>query len=135
MFSQAGGMERARALPKIKDADKESLFGYVYAVSGPGELGFLIENTRWVSFDIKFTRQGFENAGWHRKACWAIQYAFTKPSLVNLISKDTNLVFYLSVYPLLNTLQTRDYDIIFDFCVDSASLATSFKKWNIIMTW
>ena len=21
-----------------------------------------IENTRWVSFDIKFTRQGFENA-------------------------------------------------------------------------
>ena len=24
-----------------------------------------IENTRWVSFDIKFTRQGFENACWH----------------------------------------------------------------------
>ena len=35
-------MERARALPKIKDADKESLFGYVYAVSGPGELVSLI---------------------------------------------------------------------------------------------
>ena len=43
-------------------------------------------------------------------------------------------VFYLSVYPLLNTLQTSDYDVIFDFCVDSASLATSFKKCNVIMT-
>ena len=57
-----------------------------------------------------------------------IQHAFSKPSLVNLISKDTNLVFYLSVYPLLNTLQTSVYDVIFHFCVDSASLATSFKN-------
>ena len=32
----------------------------------------------------------------------AIQHAFSKPSLVNLISKDTNLVFYLSVYPLFH---------------------------------
>ena len=94
-----------------------------------------IENTRWVSFDIKFTRQGFENACWHREACRAIQHAFSKPSLVNLISKDANLVFYLSVYPLLNTLQTSDYDVIFDFCVDSASLAMSFKKCYVIMTW
>ena len=57
-----------------------------------------------------------------------------KAELVNLISKDTNLVFYLSVKSLLNTLQTNDYDVIFDFCVDSASLATSFKKSNVIMT-
>ena len=28
-----------------------------------------IEDTRWVSLDIKFTRQGFENACWHREAC------------------------------------------------------------------
>ena len=49
-----------------------------------------IVNTRSVSsFDIKFTRQGLENA---------IQHAFSKPSLVNLISKDGNLVFYLSAY-------------------------------------
>ena len=41
-----------------------------------------------------------------------IQHAISKPSLVNLISKDANLVFYLSVYPLLNTLQTSDYDVI-----------------------
>ena len=94
-----------------------------------------IENTRFVSFDIKFTRQGFENACWHREACRAIQQAFSKPSLVNLISKDTKLVFYLSVFPLLTTLQTSDYDVIFDFCVDSASLATSLKKCNVIMTW
>ena len=39
--------------------------------------------------------------------------AFSKPSLVNLISKDANLVFYLSVYPLLNTLKTSDYDVFF----------------------
>ena len=94
-----------------------------------------IENTRWGSFDIKFTRQGFENACWHREACRAIQHAFSKPSLVNLISKDANLVFYLSGNPLLNTLQTSDYDVFFDFCVVSASLATLFKKCNVIMTW
>ena len=63
-----------------------------------------------------------------------IQQAFSKPSLVNLISKVANLVFYLSVYPLLNILQTSDYDVMFDFCIDSASLATSFKKCNVIMT-
>ena len=78
-----------------------------------GSVGQYIENTRWVSFDIKFTRQDFENACWHREACRAIQHAFSKPSLVNLISKDANLVFYLSVYPLLNTLQTSDYGVIF----------------------
>ena len=63
-----------------------------------------------------------------------IQHAFSKLSLVNLISKDANLVFYLSVYPLLNALQTSHYDVIFEVCVDSASLATSFKKCNVIMT-
>ena len=71
-----------------------------------------IENSRFTSFDIKLTTQGFENACWHREACRAIQHAFSKPSLVNLISKYTNLVFYLSV-----TLQTSDYDVIFVFCL------------------
>ena len=32
------------------------------------------------------------------EACQAIQHALLKPSLVNLISKDPNLVFYLLVY-------------------------------------
>ncbi|KAJ8315964.1 hypothetical protein KUTeg_005978 [Tegillarca granosa] len=31
----AGGMERARIIPKIMESEKESLFGYVYGVSGP----------------------------------------------------------------------------------------------------
>ena len=30
-------MEAANKLPKIKDQEKESTFGYVFAVSGPGE--------------------------------------------------------------------------------------------------
>ena len=63
-----------------------------------------------------------------------IQHAFSWPGLVNMISKDANLVFDLSVYPLLNTLQTSDYDVIFLFRVDSASIATSLKKCNVIMT-
>ena len=48
------------------------------------------------------------------------------------IKRRANLVFYLSVYPLFNTLQTNDYDVIFDVCVNS--IATSFKKCNVIMT-
>ena len=39
-----------------------------------------------------------------------IQHAFSKPSLVNLISKDANLVFYLSVYPLFHS-SNCDYEI------------------------
>ena len=35
-------MERTKALPKIRDADKESMFGYVYAVSGPGRVQHLL---------------------------------------------------------------------------------------------
>ena len=34
----------------------------------------------------------------------------------------------------LPIVETSDYDVIFDFCVNSASLATSFKKCNVIMT-
>ena len=32
------------------------------------------------------------------------------------------------------SLQTSDYDVVFDLYVDSVSLATSFKKCNVIMT-
>ena len=62
-----------------------------------------------------------------------IQLPFSKLSLVNLISKEAKMIFYLS-FTNCFMLQTRDYDIIFDFCVDSASFATSFKKCNVIMT-
>ena len=30
-------MENAQRLPKIRDSEKESEYGYVYAVSGPGK--------------------------------------------------------------------------------------------------
>ena len=59
--------------------------------------------------------------------------AFSKPSLVNLISKDANLVFLLSDTHWF-TLQTSDYEVIIDFSVDLASLATLFKKCNVTMT-
>ena len=55
----------------------------------------------------------------NREACRAIQHAFSKPSLVNLISKDVNLVFYLSVYKLVHSSNYSDYDIIIVFHVDS----------------
>ena len=44
---------------------------------------------------------------------------------------------WYSIYQFTHyfTLQTSDYDVIFDVCVDLASLATSFKKCNVIMTW
>ena len=29
-------MDRANNLPKIQDEERESMFGYVYGVSGPG---------------------------------------------------------------------------------------------------
>ena len=46
-------MERTRALPKIRDADKESMFGYVYAVSGPGMVEILnILNFNSLTFKI-----------------------------------------------------------------------------------
>ena len=48
-------------------------------------------------------------------------------------SRVTNLKktrTWYSIYQFTHcfTLQTRDYDVNFDFCVDSASLVTSFKK-------
>ena len=87
-----------------------------------------------MSFDIKFTRQGFENGCRIARLCRAIRHAFSKPCLVNLISKDVNLVLYLiNQSTRWFTLQTREYDIIINFCVDSASLATLFKKCNVIM--
>ena len=41
-----------------------------------------IENTGWVSFDIKFTRQGFENACWHREACDQLDIKRRKPGIL-----------------------------------------------------
>ena len=75
-----------------------------------------------MSFDIKLR---FENA---------CRTMFSKLSLVNLISKDTHLVFYISVYKLVYTLNTSVYDVINDFPVDSTPSMTFFKKWNVTLT-
>ena len=56
----------------------------------------------------------------------AIQHAFSKPCLINLISKDTNLVFYLSIGSLLK-LAIMKYNFI-NFHVDSMSLMMSSKS-------
>ena len=53
-------------------------------------------NTRFVFFDIKFTRLCFKNTCWIPQQASRCQQAFSKPCLVNLISKDTHLVF--SIY-------------------------------------
>lgn len=36
LILQAGGMDRAKQLPKLRDNENEYLLGYVFAVSGPG---------------------------------------------------------------------------------------------------
>ena len=36
--SCVGATMSSQALPKVADAEKESLYGYVFGVSGPGEL-------------------------------------------------------------------------------------------------
>ena len=50
-----------------------------------------------------------------------------KPGKIDIKRHDP--VLYLPVYPLFHS-----NDVMFDFCVDSASLTTSFKKCNVIMT-
>ena len=59
-------------------------------------------------FDIKFTRQSFENTCWHHEACRAIQRAFWKPS------NQKTLTWY-SIYQFTHcfTLQTGDNYVIF----------------------
>ena len=91
------------------------------------------ENTRWVSSDIQFTRQGFENVRWHHEACQVIQQAFSKPSLVNLISKEWTCY---SIYQLTHCWTLFKLAIItyFLFLCWKASLATLFKKCNVSAT-
>ena len=98
-----------------------------------------IENTRWVSFDIKFTRQGFEVACWHREACRAIglentrlvsfDIKFARQGFENACwHREANQVFYLSVYPLLNTLRTSDYDVFFLFLCGFSVISDVIQK-------
>ena len=49
----------------------------------------------FVSFDIQFTRLGVENACCIDRPASQCQQAFSKPCQVNLISKETHLVFFI----------------------------------------
>ena len=68
-----------------------------------------------------------------RVACRAIRHAFSLAEPGKLDIKDANLVFFnlkvyeLSVYKLIFTVQTIDYDVGINFRVNSMSLTTSFK--------
>ena len=55
-----------------------------------------------------------------------------EPGKLDIKRREPGILF-ISL-PIVDTLLTSDYDVIFDFCVDSASLAMSFKKCNVIMT-
>ena len=54
----------------------------------------------------------------------------TEPGKLDIKRREPGILFInLSIVE-----HSSNYDVIFDFCVDSASLATSFKKCNAIMT-
>ena len=79
-------------------------------------------------FDIKFTRE-LNSRGLPSDSTCVL-----KAELGKLIHQKTRT--WYSVYRFTHrfTLQTSDYDVNFDFCVVSASLAMSFKKCNVIMS-
>ena len=96
-----------------------------------------IENSRIVSFDINFTRLGFENACWiahqcrivFENACWIAWLVRdwtcileAEPGKLYIKTQNWTVTFYLSVYP---SLQIGNYDLIIIFHIDSTS---SFKK-------
>ena len=86
-----------------------------------------------MSFDIKFTRQGLrtlvDTASLPSDSTCVLK---AKPGKLDI--KKTRTWYSIYQFNLCFILQTSGKDIIFDFCVDSASLATSFKKCNVIMT-
>ena len=55
-----------------------------------------------------------------------------EPGKLDIKRREPGILF-ISL-PIVEHLQTSNYDVLFYFCVDSASLATSFKKCNVIMT-
>ena len=83
-----------------------------------------------MSFDIKFLISSLPGKALRTFVDIArlARQAFSNLSLVNLISKVANLVFYLSAYTSWFTLETSKYDVMIDFCVNSASLVVSLKS-------
>ena len=42
-----------------------------------------------------------------------------EPGKLDIKTREPGILFIGLYYPLLNTLQTSDHGVIFDFCVDS----------------
>ena len=55
-----------------------------------------------------------------------------KPGKLDI--KRRKPVFYFISFTSCFTVQTSDYDVIIDFCVNSMSSTRSFKKCNVMMT-
>ena len=57
-----------------------------------------------------------------------------EPGKLDMKRPEPGILYITCSLPSWFTLQTSKYDVMIDYCVDSASLATSFKKCNVIMT-
>ena len=81
-----------------------------------------------VSFDIKFTIKALRTLIGSRglPSDWTCVLE-AEPGKLDIKRREPGILF-------ISTPQTIDDDVIIDFCVDLALLATSFKKWNIVMT-
>ena len=81
-----------------------------------------------MSFDIKFTRQGFENlftlGGLSSDSTSDLK---AEPGKLDIKRCEPGILFII-------LLQTSDNDVFIDFLCESMSLTTSFKKCNVIMT-
>ena len=80
-----------------------------------------------------FTWQGFENLVTSRGLpVDSTSVLKAEPDELDIKKHEPDILFFQFTHCF--SLQTIDNDVIFDFCVDSTSLATSFKKYNVIMT-
>ena len=85
-----------------------------------------------MTFDIKFTRQGFENTSVMSRGLPRDSICFPKaePGNLDIKRREHGILFISFQFTYCFSLQTSDYDVIFDYCVESAS----FKKCNVIVT-
>ena len=104
-----------------------------FRASGSFRLG-LIENTTWGVFWY----QVYQARLWERLLTsrslpsYPTSVLEAEPGKLDIKRCQPGILF-ISL-PSWFTLQTREYDVMIYFCADSASLATSFKKCNVIMT-
>ena len=101
-----------------------------------------------INFYIKFTRLGFENACWIARQASRCQQAFSKPCLINLISKDTHLVFSISRQasrcqqalrcqqafskPCLVNLISKDTHLVFSISRQASWCQQAFSKFCLV---